>query len=77
MNKNTLNADNEGNDDVMVLGEEESEDLFGNSIEIASFNGFSFESSNEGDININYNDKQRQTWTKDMEYSCNGVLLFE
>ena len=29
------------NDDVMVLGEEESEDLFGNSIEIASFNGFS------------------------------------
>ena len=77
MNKNPLNADNEGNDDVMVLGEQESEDLFGNSIEIASFNGFSFESSNEDDININYNDKQRQTWTKDMEYSCNGMLFFE
>ena len=41
-NKTPLNADNEGN--VVVLGEEEWEDLFGNSMEIASFNGFSRES---------------------------------
>ena len=48
----------------MVLGEEEWEDLFGNSMEITSFNGFSCESSNEDDIDINYNKKERQTWTK-------------
>ena len=54
-NKTPLNADNE--DNVMVLGEEEWEDLFGNCIEITSFNGFSCESSNE-------DDKARLTWTK-------------
>ena len=62
MNKTPLNADYEGN--VMVLGEEEWEDLFGNSMEITSFNGFSCESSNENDIGINYSNKKRQTWTK-------------
>ena len=62
MNKTSLNAGNE--DNVMVLGEEEWEDLFGNSMEITSFNGFSCESSNEDDIDINYNNKERQTWTK-------------
>ena len=51
-NKTPLNADNE--DNVMVLGEEEWEDLFGNSMEITSFNEFLFESSNEDDIDINY-----------------------
>ena len=48
----------------MVLGEEEWEDLFGNSMEITSFNGFSYESSNEDNIGINYNNKEKQTWTK-------------
>ena len=38
MNKIPLNADNENN--VMVLGEKEQEDLFGNSMKITSFNGF-------------------------------------
>ena len=61
-NKTPLNADIE--DNVMVLGEEEWEDLFGNSMEITSFNGFSCESSNENDIDINYNNKERQTKTK-------------
>ena len=61
-NKTPLNADNE--DNGMVLGEEEWEDLFGNSMEITSFNGFSCESSNEDDIDINYNNKERQTRTK-------------
>ena len=61
-NKTPLNADNE--DSVMVLGEEEWEDLFGNSMDITSFNGFSCESSNEDDIDINYNNKKRQMWTK-------------
>ena len=55
-NKTPWNADNK--DDVMVLGEEEWEDLFGNSMEITSFNGFSCESSNEDDIDINYNNKE-------------------
>ena len=50
-NKNNNNADNE--DNLMDLGEEEWEDLFGYSMEIASFNGFSCESSNEDDIDIN------------------------
>ena len=59
-NKTTLNADNE--DNVMVLGKEEYEDLFGNRMEITSFNGFSCESSNEDDININYNNKERQRY---------------
>ena len=31
---------------------------------ITSFNRFSCESSNEDDIDINYNNKERQTWTK-------------
>ena len=60
-NKTPLNADNEGN--VMVLGEE-WEDLFGYSLEITNFNGFSCESSNEEDIDINYNNKEKQTWTQ-------------
>ena len=60
-NKTPLNADNE--DNVMVL-EGEWEALFGNSIEITSFNGFPCESSNEDDIVINYNNKEKQTWTK-------------
>ena len=54
-NKTPLNADNE--DNVMVLGEE-WEDLFGSNIE--SFNGFSCESSNEDNIDINYNNKKRR-----------------
>ena len=54
-----MNADNE--DNVMVLGEEEWENLFWNSVEIARFNGFSCVSSNEDDIDINYNNKERQT----------------
>ena len=33
-------------------------------MEITSFNGFSSQLSNEDDININYNNKERQTWTK-------------
>ena len=57
-NKTPLNADNE--DNVMVLGEEEWEDLFGNSMEAAGFNGFSCESSNEDDIDIGCNYKERQ-----------------
>ena len=61
-NKNPLNVDIE--DNVMVLGEEEWEDLFGNSMEITSFNGLSCKSSNENDIDINYNNKERQTKTK-------------
>ena len=48
----------------MVLREEEWEDLFRNSMEITSFNGLSCESSNEDNININYNNKERQTLTK-------------
>ena len=60
--KTPFNADNE--DNVIVLGEEEWDDLFGNSMEITSFNGFSCESSNEDDIDINYNNKKRQSWTK-------------
>ena len=59
-NKTPLNADNE---DVMVL-EEKWEYLFGNSMEITRFHGFSCESSNEDDIDINYNKNERQTWTK-------------
>ena len=73
-NKTPFNADNE--DNVMVLAEEEWEDLFGNSMEITSFNGFSCESSNEDDIDINYNDKKRQSWTH-IDYNCNGMLFFE
>ena len=62
VNKTPLNADNEEN--VMVLGEEECEDLFGNSMAITSFNGFSSELSNEDDIDINYKNNEKQTWTK-------------
>ena len=62
MNKTSLNADSE--DNVVISGEEEWEDLFGNSIEITSFNGFLWELSNEDDIDISYNSKGRQTWTK-------------
>ena len=61
-NKTPLDADSE--DNVMVLGEEEWEDLFGNRMEITSFNGFSCESSNEDDIDISNNKNERQTWTK-------------
>ena len=58
-NKTLSNRNNEYN--VMVLGEEEWDDLIGNCMEITSFIGFSCESSNE---NVNYNKKERQTWTK-------------
>ena len=54
-NRTPLNTDNE--DNVVVLGEEEWEDLFGNSVEIRSFNGFSCQSSNGDDIDINYKNK--------------------
>ena len=63
-NTTNLNADNE--DNVMVLGEEEWDDLFENSMEITRFNGFSSESSSEDDIDINYNKKERQIWPKTM-----------
>ena len=33
-------------------------------MEITGFNGFPYESSNEDDISINYNNKERRTWTK-------------
>ena len=33
-------------------------------MEITSFNGFSSKSSNDDDIDINYNNQERQTWTK-------------
>ena len=33
-------------------------------MEITSFNGFSYESSNEDDVKINYNNQERQTLTK-------------
>ena len=33
-------------------------------MEITGFNGFPCESSNEDDISINYNNKERRTWTK-------------
>ena len=56
-----LNALNE--DNVMVV-EEEWDNLFGNSMEIASFNGFLCELSNEDDININHGNKERQTWRR-------------
>ena len=48
----------------MVLGEEEWGDLFGNSMEITSFNEFSSKLSNKDDFKINYNNKEKQTWTK-------------
>ena len=54
-------------DNVIVLGEKEWEDLFGNSMEITRFNGFSWKSSNEDDIDINYNNKKRQTCTKTLK----------
>ena len=52
--KTHLNADNE--DNVMVLGDE-WEDLFGDCMEITGFNRFSSESSNEDDIDVNYNNE--------------------
>ena len=61
-NKIPLNADNE--DNVMVLGEEEWKDLFGNSMEITRFYGFSCKSSNEDNNNIGCNDKEKQKWSK-------------
>ena len=61
-NKTLLNRDNENNG--VVLGEEEWEDLFGNSMGITSFNEFSYEWSNKDDISINHNNKERQTWRK-------------
>ena len=33
-------------------------------MEITSFDGFSCKLSSEDDIDINYNNKERQTWTK-------------
>ena len=45
----------------MVLGKGEWEVLFGNSMKITSFNGFSCESSNKDDVDINYSNKERQT----------------
>ena len=60
-NKAPLNADSE--DNAMVLGEEEWEDFFGNSMEITSCYGFSCELSNKDDIDINYNNKGKQTLT--------------
>ena len=33
-------------------------------MEITSFNGFSYESSNEDDVEINYNNQERQKLTK-------------
>ena len=71
-NNTPLNADTE--DNVMVLGEEEWEDLFGNSMEITSFNGFSCESSYENDIDINYNNKERQTMTKTLNTAVMDVI---
>ena len=68
-----MNAENE--DNVMVL--EEWEDLFGNSMKITNFNGFSCESSNEDDININYNNKERQTWTKTLNTAVMECYFFE
>ena len=68
-----MNAENE--DNVMVL--EEWEDLFGNSMEITNFNGFSCESSNEDDININFNNKERQTWTKTLNTAVMECYFFE
>lgn len=56
-----MNADNQNN--VVVL-REEWEDLFGNSMEIRSFNGFSCELSNKDGMNNNYNNKEIQSWTK-------------
>ena len=49
---------------MILLGEDEWEDLFGNSMDITSFHGFSCESSSEDDIDINCNNKERQMWTK-------------
>ena len=65
-----MNAHNE--DNVMVLGEEEWENLFGNSMEITSFNRFSFGSSSEVDIN-----KEGQTWTKTMNKAVMECYFFE
>ena len=47
---------------MIVLGEEEWENYFGNSMEITGFKGFSCESPNEDDIGINFNNNERQTW---------------
>ena len=66
INEMPVNADNEDN---MLVLEEEWKDFFGNSMEITSFNGFSRESSNEDDIDINYNNKERQTRTKTLNTS--------
>ena len=73
-NKTPLNAANEGN--VMVLREEEWEDIFGNSMEITRFNGFSCESSNEDDININSNNKETQTGTKTLNTAIMECYFF-
>ena len=59
LNKTPLNANNEEN--VMVQRKEECWDLFWNNMEITNFNGFSCELSSEYDIDINYNNKERQT----------------
>ena len=67
-------ADNENN--VMVLGEKRWKDLFGNSMEVTSFNRFSYESSNEDDIDIKYNNKETQTWTKTMNTAVMECYFF-
>ena len=59
---------------MMVLGKE-WEDLFGNSMEITSFNDFSCESSNEYDIDIDYNNKERQTGTKILNTAVMGCYF--
>ena len=74
MNKTPLHADNE--DNVMVLGEEKWEDLFGNSMKITSFYGFPCESSNEDDIDIKYNNKEGQTWTKTLNTAVMECYFF-
>ena len=60
----------------MVLGEKEWEDLFGNRMEITSLNGFLCESSNVDDIDINYNNKERRTWTKTLNTAVMKCYFF-
>ena len=72
LNETSLNA---GNEDNVI----EWEDLFGNSMEITNFNGSSCESSNEEETVINYNNKERQTWSKTLNMLLNviGMLFFD
>ena len=52
-----MTGDNE--DNVMVLGKGMGRFIW-KCVEITSFNGFSYKSSNEDEIDINYNNKERQ-----------------